>query len=496
MIHGPGRRTSALVFFACIAVGASLLACGRTATSPPAPGSVRLELTYPAGMAGDPPIDSLFASVWSASVRIAGPVAAVPDSAGRFAIELSAAAGADRQVAVALRTDPGPNDPQGLARGIRWLGVSEPFALAAGGTQSVGLTFRPFAGGVVEVTSAGGWNVAMRFPAVPGAERYRLTVLDIDELGRFAIAETTLTGTALTWAIARPRGILSSRQVNVRPENRYAAGAYGPGALVPEAQAVDLSGVVRGESGPLPDVLVQLLGCPGDLDTGRETFTDAAGGYAFAGVPPGSYRVRLFRGGCTEQFDPPAAGACFSFAGIPVTRPAVQIECGSAEFWALCTLTWDERPRDLDLHLYTPRIPTQEDPAWEVYFGATGSATAPPFAELDADDTSGFGPENISIYRNFPGDYILAVENFCCSDTLSRSGARVRIVAAGGATSSLVLAAPATDTREWWIVARISGSTGAVTAIDTLSDRPPIIGLEAPGFGLATAGPGLRKERG
>lgn len=56
-------------------------------------------------------------------------------------------------------------------------------------------------------------------------------------------------------------------------------------------------------------------------------------------------------------------------------------------------LSWGALPEDLDLHL---RISTA-DGEYEIYFEQKGSIEEEPWAQLDKDVVSGFGPENIEI---------------------------------------------------------------------------------------------------
>ena len=70
------------------------------------------------------------------------------------------------------------------------------------------------------------------------------------------------------------------------------------------------------------------------------------------------------------------------------------------EFYLRLTLTWGENPRDLDSHLWTPSI---EGSPYHVYFGSKGSENSRPYAQLDVDDVSSYGPENITIKRLFNG---------------------------------------------------------------------------------------------
>lgn len=86
------------------------------------------------------------------------------------------------------------------------------------------------------------------------------------------------------------------------------------------------------------------------------------------------------------------------------------------------TLTWGQNPSDLDSHLYAPD-------GTEVFYGSKGSLASAPFANLDVDDTSSFGPEVITLTRLMVGTYRYAVNNYSgqASTLLSASQARVSL---------------------------------------------------------------------
>ena len=68
-------------------------------------------------------------------------------------------------------------------------------------------------------------------------------------------------------------------------------------------------------------------------------------------------------------------------------------------------LSWGQAPLDLDSHLYAPN-------GTLVYFGNRGALVSLPFANLDVDDTTSFGPEVITITRLMQGTYQYVVHNF------------------------------------------------------------------------------------
>lgn len=149
----------------------------------------------------------------------------------------------------------------------------------------------------------------------------------------------------------------------------------------------------------------------------------------------------------------------FYFEDIQVVR----------SFATRITLTWGENPSDLDSHLYTPPI---EGTPYHVYFNSHGSQTAAPFADLDVDDTSGFGPENIVVAQTAPGTYRYAIHHYSGSGTLASSGAHVKVIPRTGQPREIDIPS-APSTARWWHVFDLNGTTGAVTVVNTLQDAPP-----------------------
>ena len=99
------------------------------------------------------------------------------------------------------------------------------------------------------------------------------------------------------------------------------------------------------------------------------------------------------------------------------------------DFWLQFTLTWGEEPRDLDSHLFTPEIPgTYDTIAYHVYYASPGNAQSAPFADLDVDDVTSYGPEHITIWDEFPGTYSYAVYHYSGTGTIVTSGAEVGVL--------------------------------------------------------------------
>ncbi len=150
--------------------------------------------------------------------------------------------------------------------------------------------------------------------------------------------------------------------------------------------------------------------------------TDASGAYTFT-VAGGQYTAQVSKSGyTTATFTVVALGAS--------TRPnqnfSITPNVSSSQIRIV--LTWGARPYDLDSHL---NVPLGSGSA-HVYFSHRGSSTASPWAALDRDDMSSYGPETITIYAEQPGDYCYYVHDYsdrssASSTALASSGAVVKV---------------------------------------------------------------------
>lgn len=133
----------------------------------------------------------------------------------------------------------------------------------------------------------------------------------------------------------------------------------------------------------------------------------------------------------------------------PYTADTSVADClalGQAGAGVTMKLTWGAAPRDLDAHLYAPD-------GSRVYFAARGNLTSTPFAKLDVDDLSAFGPEVITVARLMVGTYKYAVNNYSgqSSARIGASGARVELNVPGRAVE--LFAPPSTgetSSTNWW----------------------------------------------
>ncbi len=131
-------------------------------------------------------------------------------------------------------------------------------------------------------------------------------------------------------------------------------------------------------------------------------------------------------------------------------------------------LSWGANPADLDSHLETPPI---SGVPYHVFFANPGSQSNAPFAELDVDDVTGFGPETITITNTFPGTYVYYIHRFSGTGTIAGSGATVQVYTEAGLVNTVT--APATGVGDYWDVFQIDGATRTVSLINAFSANPP-----------------------
>ena len=131
-------------------------------------------------------------------------------------------------------------------------------------------------------------------------------------------------------------------------------------------------------------------------------------------------------------------------------------------------LNWGASPEDLDSHLNTPVI---EGQAHHVYYDNEGSATLAPYALLDYDITTGFGPETMTIYQMYPGVYQYYIFNYSESPDIKTSQAVVQIYGQSGLLHTLQI--PSTGSGLYWYICDIDGSNGQVTLRNVIQENAP-----------------------
>ena len=134
-------------------------------------------------------------------------------------------------------------------------------------------------------------------------------------------------------------------------------------------------------------------------------------------------------------------------------------------------LTWGAAPFDLDSHLTGP-IQSSAD-RFHVYYSHRGSLASSPYAYLDRDDTSAYGPETVTITQSYSGTYRYSVHDYtnkssASSMAMSNSGAQIRVFA-DFLADPLVYNVPPNTPGTVWTVFEMDGDTHDITPINTFS---------------------------
>jgi hypothetical protein len=206
------------------------------------------------------------------------------------------------------------------------------------------------------------------------------------------------------------------------------------------------------------------------------TTSDSVGNYVFARQAAGTYTIAALATGYSNGY----RTSVIIGGGTSTTEDVVLSPAGQGIVRVV--LQWGASPSDLDAHMTGPDSTTGT--RFHVYFGSQGSLTGRPYASLDVDNTNGFGPETITLSKQFTGVYRYSVHDYTNSaDTttasfLAASGAHVDLYINGLLVRSFFVPnQPGT----LWTVFELNGST--VTAKNTMSfqSNSDAVTLRAPG---------------
>ncbi|MBU3738501.1 MAG: choice-of-anchor D domain-containing protein [Rhodoferax sp.] len=195
------------------------------------------------------------------------------------------------------------------------------------------------------------------------------------------------------------------------------------------------------------------------------TVTSGSGGtYSLATLTSGSYTVEAsLNGYTTGYFTVTVVG------GLTKSNQNGTITPTLATGQTRIVLTWGATPSDLDSHLTGPSA--SGGSRFHVFYSSKGSQAAAPYAALDVDDTTAYGPETTTVYQQASGVYRFSVHNYSnsgstSSSVLSASGAQVKVYLANGSTQSFQV--PVGRTGTLWTVFELNGST--LTPINTMTN--------------------------
>jgi len=221
--------------------------------------------------------------------------------------------------------------------------------------------------------------------------------------------------------------------------------------------------VVDSLGNPVQGARVKCWGSKNEGRSGRwnsgETCTPENGTFHRIPVESGVvFKCQASKGGQKGpiyNFGPFTSGTENYVGDILLDAPVIQI-----------TLTWGVSPSDLDSHLAA-----NIDGTFHVYYNNLGSLTSEPYASLDTDDTTSYGPEVTSITNLRPGTYRYSVRHYDGTGTIQTSGAEVNAVIEGiGIYKFTPPASQPGGTDIWRIVDIVVGTNGEVTAVNPVND--------------------------
>jgi uncharacterized protein YfaP (DUF2135 family) len=196
--------------------------------------------------------------------------------------------------------------------------------------------------------------------------------------------------------------------------------------------------------------------------SGQSTYTTAQGSFVLRNLPVGTVQLSASKFGFVNF-----STSRTLVAGTNSYHFAMSPSITSASTMRM-VLTWGANPSDLDSHLITPTVGAFP---YHVYFASPGNLLSPPYASLDTDDTTSYGPETITITNFSAGVYNYYVHRWSGSGTIAGSGATVRVYTGAGLAHTFV--APASGVGDYWHVLQINGSTRAVTFVNQIRTTPP-----------------------
>lgn len=201
----------------------------------------------------------------------------------------------------------------------------------------------------------------------------------------------------------------------------------------------------------------------------RSGWTDSNGNFSQVAVQPNkTVYAQAIKGSQKSVIYSFSSGA----AGTTTPIGSLVIDGGSTADIQFI-LTWGANPTDLDSHLTVPSVEGQAARG-HVYYAAKGSAAAYPFAWLDTDDVTSYGPEVTTITRKKTGTYRFCVHNFSGQSSygMENSHATVEAIVGGSYYRWNIPTSNPSNYNIWQVCDLVVDSAGAVTVtpLNTYAD--------------------------
>lgn len=177
------------------------------------------------------------------------------------------------------------------------------------------------------------------------------------------------------------------------------------------------------------------------------TTTDANGNYTLNNAPAGVQTVLTSAPGFTSRSDQ------VTIAANGTTPFSTSLVAISASGNITIVLSWGAQPPDLDSHLTGPDV--VNGGRFHVFFS---NKTPVPYASLDHDTVTGFGPETVTVQPFtgglfVPGDYHYYVDNYSVTPGFNASTAVVTVFQGGAQIAQFQSSGAAGNPalREWYV---------------------------------------------
>lgn len=198
--------------------------------------------------------------------------------------------------------------------------------------------------------------------------------------------------------------------------------------------------------------------------------TDSAGRYEARNLEPGYYTAQV----TASSYIPGTLTALARAGAINEAQNGTLSPRIDDQEWRI-VLTWGATPSDLDSHLTGPV--GNSSSRFHVAYYSKGSRTASPFAFLDIDDITSFGPETITIARLIDGTYRYSVHDYSngertSSTALAGSGARVNVFR--GNTQLRTYNVPSGGGTLWTVFEIRNGTVFDINTMSYVSDESTI----------------------
>jgi len=197
---------------------------------------------------------------------------------------------------------------------------------------------------------------------------------------------------------------------------------------------------------------------------GASGVTSGSGCVQFNNVPYGSYSLSVSAAGCSTASQT-----------VNINQPNqiinVSLSCGLVTGNYRIVLNWGEVPTDLDSHLLVPG-------GYHIAWYDPGAGGFYPFAELDIDDVTSYGPETITIYLPGTGTYRYYVHNYSQNNYPSESGypltvSQATVTLYRGAVQLQSWNVPAGGSGFWWHVFDLDAVNQIITPVNVIQNFEP-----------------------